>query len=82
MFKYVDAGLTTFDAADHYGPAEDLLGEFRRRWMKERGTEPPIQTLTKWVPRPDDMPRSLVEANVDRALKRLAVKSVDVMQFH
>ena len=31
MFDYVDAGFTTWDLADHYGPAEDFVGEFRRR---------------------------------------------------
>ena len=31
MFEHFDAGFTTFDLADHYGPAEDFIGEFRRR---------------------------------------------------
>ena len=31
MFGYIDAGFTTWDLADHYGPAEDFVGEFRRR---------------------------------------------------
>ena len=31
MVVYHDAGYTTWDLADHYGPAEDLLGAFRRR---------------------------------------------------
>jgi len=30
MFEYVDAGFTTWDLADIYGPAEDIMGEFRR----------------------------------------------------
>jgi len=29
MGPYVDAGLTTFDMADHYGPAEEVAGLFR-----------------------------------------------------
>ena len=28
MFDYLDAGFTTWDLADHYGPAEDFIGEF------------------------------------------------------
>ncbi|CAF4944251.1 unnamed protein product, partial [Rotaria magnacalcarata] len=28
MFDYLDAGFTTWDLADIYGPAEDLMGEF------------------------------------------------------
>ena len=29
MFHYFDAGFTTWDLADHYGPAEDLMGRFQ-----------------------------------------------------
>ncbi|CAF0790130.1 unnamed protein product [Rotaria sordida] len=39
MFRYVDAGFTTWDLADHYGPAEDLMGEFRRQLLATRGKE-------------------------------------------
>ena len=31
MFTYLDSGFTTWDLADHYGPAEDFIGEFRRQ---------------------------------------------------
>ena len=27
MFDYLDAGFTTWDLADHYGPAEDFIGD-------------------------------------------------------
>lgn len=37
MFDYLDAGYTTWDLADHYGPAEDLIGEFRRQLADKRG---------------------------------------------
>ena len=37
MFAYHDAGFTTWDLADHYGPAEDFIGAFRRRFAAERG---------------------------------------------
>ena len=30
MRKYHDAGFTTWDLADIYGPAEDFIGDFRR----------------------------------------------------
>src|SRR5271167_2781281 len=54
MFDYVDAGFTTFDLADHYGPAEDFIGEFRRQLAVQRGYEAvgQLQVFTKWVPRP------------------------------
>ena len=31
MMKYHEAGFTSWDLADIYGPAEDFIGEFRRR---------------------------------------------------
>jgi aryl-alcohol dehydrogenase-like predicted oxidoreductase len=29
MMKFHDAGFTTWDLADIYGPAEDFIGQFR-----------------------------------------------------
>jgi len=51
MFAYYDAGFTTWDLADHYGPAEDLIGAFRREFAEQRGSDRPseIQAFTKWV---------------------------------
>ena len=37
MLHYHDAGFTTWDLADHYGPAEDFIGEFRRQLAATRG---------------------------------------------
>ena len=37
MFRYHEAGFTTWDLADHYGPAEDLVGEFRRKFAARYG---------------------------------------------
>ncbi|RWW11316.1 hypothetical protein BHE74_00059559 [Ensete ventricosum] len=39
MLRYADAGLSTFDMADHYGPAEDLYGIFINRVRRERPPE-------------------------------------------
>ena len=68
MFSYLDAGFTTWDLADHYGPAEDFIGEFRRRLADRRGSDATagIQAFTKWVPNPGPMDRSWVEENIDR----------------
>lgn len=84
MFKYVDAGFTTWDLADHYGPAEDLIGEFRRQLIATRGKEAlaNIQAFTKWVPRPGKMTKKLVEENINISLRRMDVESLDLMQFH
>ncbi|MBD2136632.1 aldo/keto reductase [Anabaena sp. FACHB-1237] len=84
MFEYVDAGFTTWDLADHYGPAEDFIGEFRRQLIATGGEEAvnKIQAFTKWVPRPGKMTKALVEENINISLRRMDVKTLDLMQFH
>ena len=84
MFSYLDAGFTTWDLADHYGPAEDFIGEFRRRLADRRGSDATagIQAFTKWVPNPGPMDRSWVEENIDKSLRRMDVESLDLLQFH
>lgn len=84
MFKYVDAGFTTWDLADHYGPAEDLIGEFRRQIIANRGESAlsNVQAFTKWVPRPGKMTKKIVEENINISRKRMDVESLDLMQFH
>ncbi len=84
MLAYHDAGFTTWDLADHYGPAEDFIGEFRRRLSAERGVDAlsEIQAFTKWVPRTGPMTRQIVENNVDISLRRMGVERLDLLQFH
>lgn len=54
MFAYHEAGFTTWDLADHYGPAEDFIGAFRREFAARYGAarRAEIQAFTKWVPSP------------------------------
>jgi aryl-alcohol dehydrogenase-like predicted oxidoreductase len=84
MIRYHDSGFTSWDLADIYGPAEDLIGEFRRRLLKLRGKEEldRIQALTKWVPRPGKITRSAVIQNIQKSLNRMNVSSIDLLQFH
>ena len=84
MIGYHDEGFTTWDLADHYGPAEDLVGEFRRRMINFGGPEElgRVQAFTKWVPRPGPMTRAIVEENIGIALRRMDVETLDLMQFH
>lgn len=84
MFDYHETGFTSWDLADHYGPAEDFIGDFRRQLAKSRGTEalPSIQAFTKWVPRPGRMTREVVEHNIDISLRRMDVETLDLLQFH
>lgn len=84
MFDYIDAGFTTWDLADHYGPAEDLIGELRQKLIATRGAEAlsHLQAFTKWVPRPMKMTKKLVEKNIDISLRRMNVETLDLIQFH
>ena len=81
MFAYHDAGFTTWDLADHYGPAEDLVGEFRRRLAIERPGET-FQALTKWVPQPGPVNEAMVGRAIERSLRRMDAESLDALQFH
>ena len=84
MMKYHDAGFTSWDLADIYGPAEDFIGEFRRRLLTQKGKEELeiMQAITKWVPQPTKITRSLVNENIERSLRRMSVSSLDLLQFH
>jgi aryl-alcohol dehydrogenase-like predicted oxidoreductase len=84
MFAYHDAGFTTWDLADHYGPAEDFIGTFRRQFAARRGVNQlrEIQAFTKWVPHPARMTRRIVEDAVDVSLARMGVECLDLLQFH
>jgi len=84
MFAYHDAGFTTWDLADHYGPAEDLIGNFRRQFAARHGAErlPEIQAFTKWVPSPGAMTRRTVEEAIGVSLRRMGTDRLDLLQFH
>ncbi len=84
MLAYHDAGYTTWDLADHYGPAEDFIGNFRRSLRETRGDAAlaQMQAFTKWVPRPGPMTRQIVEQNIDISRRRMAVDTLDLLQFH
>jgi aryl-alcohol dehydrogenase-like predicted oxidoreductase len=84
MFRYHDAGFRTWDLADHYGPAEDLIGDFRRRFAVAHGAVRlgEIQGFTKWVPYPGAMTRPIVEQAVQVSLGRMGVDRLDLLQFH
>jgi len=84
MFTYHEAGFTSWDLADHYGPAEDFMGDFRLQFAARYGDDrlSEIQAFTKWVPRPGKMTRRIVEEAIAISLSRMGVKSLDLLQFH
>lgn len=77
MKAYFDAGLTTFDMADHYGSAEDIAGVFHIRFGANKS-----QLLTKWVPSPGVITKQDVRSAVHKSLRRLQSERIDLLQFH
>ena len=78
MEKYHEVGFTTWDLADIYGPAESLIGEFRRKVGKEEK----FQALTKFVPNPGPMSNSIVTHHIEQSLKKMNTDCIDLLQFH
>ena len=87
MVAFADAGITTFDCADIYTGVEEAIGQFRARYLKERGAEAlaKIRVHTKFVPDMAVLPKigkAYVERVIDTSLKRLKMDRLDTVQFH
>ena len=82
MAAFVQAGLTTFDCADHYIGVEALIGRFRREHPELARR---LQVHTKCVPDSDRLTscdRAYLTGIIDRSLQRLGVEQLDLVQFH
>ncbi len=77
MQSYVEAGMTTFDMADHYGSAEIICGIYDQNYGKGK-----TQYLTKWVTEPGKTSKEKVRKAVALALQRLQTDSIDLLQYH
>ena len=81
MAAFAEAGVTSFDCADHYLGVEQMIGDFRRI---HPGLGRNIQIHTKYVPDWDALP-TLKPADtariIDRSLKRLGVDTLDLVQY-
>jgi len=84
MINYHNAGFTTWDLADIYDPAENFVGDFRRKLLKENGEQAlaDVTALTKFVPNPGIMTRPIVEQSINQSLSRMDLKTLDLIQFH
>ncbi len=82
MRRFVEAGVTLFDCADHYVGVEALIGEFRRRYPDHARR---VRVSTKLVPDLASLPR-LTRADVarivDTSLARLDQERLDLVQLH
>ncbi len=77
MKQYFEAGLTTFDMADHYGTAEIIAGKFQKNYAKGKA-----QLFTKWVPALGLVKKEQVRAAIQKSLTRLQAERIDLLQFH
>lgn len=84
MLAHHAVGFTTWDLADHYGPAEDLIGAHRRALGARfgKGALANLQAFTKWVPNPGPMTGPVVEAAIATSRRRMGVDCLDLLQFH
>uniref|UniRef100_A0A7S3RAK6 NADP-dependent oxidoreductase domain-containing protein n=1 Tax=Dunaliella tertiolecta TaxID=3047 RepID=A0A7S3RAK6_DUNTE len=85
--RFVNAGVTTFDAADHYGPAEVLIGKYLASMGPEKAQElrNQVQVLTKTCLfdglSMSNVSRSIMSRFVARSVERLGTKP-DLIQFY
>ena len=80
MEKYHNAGYTTWDLADIYGPAEEFIGEFRSRLAPAESEK--LQALTKWVPDPQRITAGIAKAAIERSMRKMRTSLIDLVQFH
>jgi len=78
MAPYADAGLNTFDMADHYGSAEIIAGYFK----KNNSSGKSATMLTKWVPKPGPVTREQVRAAIKERCDRLQTDKIELLQYH
>ena len=78
MKPYLEAGLSSFDMADHYGSSEIIAGTFKNS-LEDKNK---VQLFTKWVPKPGKISREDVHEAIQTALDRMQQSSIDLLQFH
>ena len=78
MAAYSDAGLDTFDMADHYGSAEIIAGYFKKNLSSGKNSH----LFTKWVPKPGPVTRDEVRAAILERCVRLQTEKVELLQYH
>ena len=78
MESYVNAGITTFDMADHYGSAEEIASHYKNL----NNSSVDLQFFTKWVPKPGIQTRETVWSAIQLSMDRMKCDRLDLLQFH
>ena len=79
--KFVDAGITTFDTADIYGPSEELIGKY----LNSRGGSDGVQVFTKFCCFGADMnfvTDKMVEKRIKASRMKLKMDNLDLVQLY
>jgi len=79
--SFVDAGITTFDTADIYGPSEELIGKY----LDSRGGSEGLQVFTKFCCFGADMNAitdKMVEKRIKASRMKLKVENLDLVQLY
>jgi aryl-alcohol dehydrogenase-like predicted oxidoreductase len=87
LAAFYSSGITTLDCADIYTGVEELIGDFRARYLKSKGTEAlsALKVHTKFVPDLDILPvisKTHVRRVIEQSLRRLRMERLDLVQFH
>jgi len=81
--QFVDAGVTTFDTADIYGPSEKLIGQYFVEYPESRAK---CQVLTKFCCFGDSMRQArelaFVQRSIENSCRALGANSLDCVQFY
>lgn len=82
MKAYFDAGITTLDTADIYGPSEFIVGKFVKE-QKARAPEDKPVICTKFCCFKflDDIDKNEVRTRVTKACERLQLEQIPLIQF-
>jgi aryl-alcohol dehydrogenase-like predicted oxidoreductase/enamine deaminase RidA (YjgF/YER057c/UK114 family) len=78
LIPYIEAGLTTFDMADHYGSSELIVGILHKKYIPKDK----IQLLTKWVPKLGKLSKQEIREAVQLSLTRMQLERLDLLQYH
>jgi aryl-alcohol dehydrogenase-like predicted oxidoreductase len=87
LFKYVEKGVNVFDVGDIYTGVEEIVGEFITRYRTLNGDKKAdlLRVHTKFVPdlnALEGLTRKDVRFVIERSLKRLGLKKLNLVQFH
>jgi aryl-alcohol dehydrogenase-like predicted oxidoreductase len=83
MMAHYQAGITTLDTADIYGPSEGIVGKFVGNMQSSSSSNTDVVACTKFCcfRYLEDITRDEVKQRIQRACERLQVSKLPLVQF-